>query len=100
MTICSLFHISSLFETRFYLINVFLCCSCSRFSHECKFTAGVSYLLSGRAIVIIGFDNVLSPFGAKPLPNPLLTDGQIGILKPQLELIFWRFSTFSTTYIT
>ena len=53
--------------------------------HECNFTASMSSLFSGCVFVIIGLGNVLSPFGAKPLPYPMLTDGQIGILKPQMQ---------------
>ena len=49
----------------------------NRMFHECNFTAGMSYLFSGGSFIIIGLANVLSPFGAKPLPNQMLTVDQI-----------------------
>ena len=56
--------------------------------HECNFTADMSYLLSGCVIIIIRLGNVLLPFSAKPLPNPMLTDGRIWLLKPQFSVDF------------
>ena len=56
--------------------------------YECNFTTGVSYLFSGGVYIIIGLGNVLSPFGAKPLTNPMLTDGLIWNIKTTIIVYF------------
>ena len=68
-------------------------------NHQHNFTAGMSYLFLGYVFIIIGLGNVLSPFGAKPLPNQMLTDGEFVNIKTTIAVHFLEnYYIFSHIY--